>query len=111
LSAPLIAVSSSHAEGFLNAIGEAMSSAVPCVVTHVGDSAWVAGDTGMAVQARDPLSLASACQKLFDMGKDRLQKMGGRAPKRIVDNFSLDDVVRHYEHLYGQMLNNCAGAM
>jgi len=95
--------SSSYAEGFPNVIGEAMSCAVPCVVTDVGDSALIVGDTGMVVQPRDPLSLAYACQKLIDMGKDRLQEMGKRARRRIVDRFSLEYIVQHYEHLYGQM--------
>ena len=56
-----IAVSSSHAEGFPNVVGEAMACAVPCVVTDVGDSSWLVGDTaamrhrGGALQRFDPI--------------------------------------------------------
>jgi len=56
-----VLVSSSCAgEGFSNSVGEAMSCAVRCVVTDVGDSAQVVGGTGAIVPPRRPDLLADA---------------------------------------------------
>lgn len=92
--------SSSHGEGFSNTIGEAMSCGVPCVVTDVGDSAWIVGDTGQVVPPRDPDALAHALRELVDMGAEARRSLGQRARQRIVNHFSLESVVRQYEDLY-----------
>lgn len=98
--------SSSFGEGFSNTLGEGMSSAVPCVATDVGDSRWIAGDTGLIVAPRDPAMLAGAWQKLIDIGAAERQAMGLKARRRIIDNFSLDSVVKQYEDLYKQVIQS-----
>lgn len=95
-----IAVSSSSVEGFPNVIGEAMSCGVPCVVTDVGDSAAVIGDTGRAVARRDSAALARGISELLEMDDNERVALGRRARQRIIDSYSLDSVVRRYEDFY-----------
>lgn len=95
-----VAVSSSRGEGFSNVIGEAMSCAVPCVATSVGDSVWILADTGIVVPPRDPQALATALEKMIEAGEAGRQEMGRRARQRVIENFSLEAVVRKYEDLY-----------
>lgn len=101
-----IAVSSSaYGEGFPNVIGEAMSCAVPCVVTDVGDSALVVDDAGMIVPPLDPAALARACLALLEKGKEDRLETGRRGRRRIVEQYSLDAVVLRYQELYQEILN------
>jgi len=95
-----LAISSSHAEGFPNVIGEAMSCAVPCVVTDVGDSGWIVGHTGRVVPAQKPESLAEACKDLIKTGRERRQQSGLAARARIITRYSISSVVEQYESLY-----------
>ena len=95
-----IATSSSTGEGFPNAVGEAMACGVPCVVTDVGDSAWIVGDTGRIVPPREPTALAEAWGELICMEDERRRSLGEAARRRIIENFSIDTVVRQYEAVY-----------
>ena len=55
-----ISTSSSFSEAFPLVVGEAMACGVPCVVTDVGDSAWVVGSTGKVLPPRNSMALAEA---------------------------------------------------
>ena len=90
----LLISSSSFGEGFSNTIAEAMACGVPCVVTRVGDSAEVVGETGLAVPPRDPEALANACLKLLGKDEDHRQRMGEQARACIVSRFSRDRLVQ-----------------
>jgi glycosyltransferase involved in cell wall biosynthesis len=98
-----IASSSSLGEGFPNVVGEAMACGVPCVVTDVGDSAWLVGDTGRVVPPGDPIALAGAWRDLIRMGEDRRRSVGEAARRRIVEGFSIDVMVRRYETVYEEL--------
>lgn len=106
LNALDIASSSSISEGLPNAIGEAMATGIPCVVTDAGDSALLVGDTGIVVPKRDPEALCSAWQRLLDAGIDFRKTMGERARKRIMGHYSLQAMIRRYEALYINLITN-----
>lgn len=88
-------VSSSISEGFSNVIAEAMACGVRCVVTNVGDSAWLVGDAGEVVPPRDPVALKEAIGKLFD----RRQHTSLQIRQRIVEQFSAERLVADTEHV------------
>lgn len=96
----LLVSASSFGEGFPNVVGEAMSCATPCVVTDVGDSALVVGDTGWVVPPSDDVALASKMEEALAMPLAGLQEMGVRARKRVTDNFEIGMVVKRYELFY-----------
>lgn len=106
LNAALDIASSASAwgEGFANVVGEAMSCGVPCVVTDVGDSAFIVGDTGKLVPPGDPEKLAMAWKNVIALGRDERQALGMLARQRIIDNFSLGVVVKQYEDLYESLI-------
>jgi glycosyltransferase involved in cell wall biosynthesis len=96
--------SSAYGEGFSNTIGEAMSCGVPCVVTDVGDSARIVGDTGIVVPKKDPDALARGWHELLKMGREGRQALGDRARLRVLENFEIGKVVRQFEKFYTGLL-------
>lgn len=85
--------SSAYGEGFPNVIGEAMACGVPCVVTDVGDSAWIVGDTGIVVPPGDSELLAIGIQQLLTILKKDGQDKAIKVRERIETNFSLNKLV------------------
>jgi glycosyltransferase involved in cell wall biosynthesis len=95
-----VVVSSSWTEAFPNVVGEAMACGVSCVVTDVGDSAWIVGETGRVVRPRDPGALAAAVQGVLTLEPSARRMLGLAARRRVEREFSLGAVADRYEDLY-----------
>ncbi len=92
--------SSYYGEAFPLVIGEAMACGVPCVVTDVGDSALIVGETGYIVPPQNPEALAAGWLRMLNQTPEARQALGKDARRRIEARFALKTVVRRYEHLY-----------
>ena len=103
------AVSTSlYGEAFPMVIGEAMALAVPCVVTDVGDSRLIVGDTGRVVAPQDAPGLASAVLDIVQMDCGRRLQLGHAARQRVREQFDLRVVARRYEGIYQTTIDSAA---
>ena len=98
-----IATTTSRSEAFPIVIGEAMACGTPCVVTDVGDSAMIVGQTGVVVSPGDPEALANAWQKLIDAGPEVRRRLGMAARQRVQEHFSLSMIVERYQAIYAEL--------
>lgn len=92
--------SSAWGEGFPNVVAEAMATGVPCVVTDVGDSAELVGDTGRVVASEDYEAMANAIQDLISMSPLEKEELSRKARERISSCYSLAEIVKSYDKLY-----------
>lgn len=99
-------VAPSLSEGFSNAILEAMAVARPVVATAIGGNVEQVLDriTGLLVPAHDAEALAQAYGQLLDSPELRMQ-MGAAARKRVLQKFSIAQMIRAYEQLYTDLLS------
>ncbi len=93
-------LSSAYGESFPNIIGEAMACGVPCVVTDVGDAAWIVGDAGAVVPPQDPAALAEKCLAALALTPAQRRCVGDAARARVAEFFSLASVTEHYAEIY-----------
>jgi glycosyltransferase involved in cell wall biosynthesis len=98
-----IATTSSRSEAFPIVIGEAMACGTPCVVTDVGDSAMIVGETGIAVPPGDPNALAEAWRTLLEAGSEVRRRLGIAARARVQQHFALPAVVERYQAIYTEL--------
>ncbi len=87
----------SYFEGLPNALLEAMSSALPAVVTPVGVIPDVIrdGDNGVLVPVREPAPLAAALERLLT-DPVRARAIGARARATVADGYDDETAWRKY---------------
>lgn len=91
----LLVSASLYGEGVSNAICEAMASGLPCVVTAVGDSALIVGDTGVVVPPGDPVALADGILSQLRRSQTEGAALARAARKRIEVHYSIDALVNN----------------
>jgi glycosyltransferase involved in cell wall biosynthesis len=102
-AADVLCLPSAFGEGFPNVVGEAMACGLTCIVTAVGDSAAVVGDTGCVVSPGSPALLARA---ILDCMKPIRESppVNLAARQRIVENFGLDTMISATESSLSQVV-------
>lgn len=98
-------LSSSSGEAFPNAIGEAMATGLPAVVTDVGDAPIIVGETGIVVPSRNPDRLAEAILTLMGEDEGARTTRSQAARDRITSNYALKRLVTSYQELWLDLAN------
>lgn len=96
LSAADIYVSSSLGESFSNSIGEAMACELYCIVTDVGDSKLIVGETGKVVKAGDYKKIS---EKLYLYLKNIDMSRNKSARQRIIKNYEIKKITHRFEKM------------
>lgn len=101
-----IATTASRSEAFPIVVGEAMACETPCVVTDVGDSAFIVENTGKVVAPEDPRALADAWRSLINAGPAVRRRLGMAARRRIQRHFALAATVESYQNIYARLASS-----
>ncbi len=111
LSQVAVSVLPTLTEALSNTILESMAAGKPVVATNVGGNpeAVVDGVTGLLVRPRDAAALAEAISCLLADPK-RACRMGEAGRQRVIEHFSLEQMVRTTEKLYLDLLTGKTAA-
>lgn len=96
--------SSSRTEAFPLVVGEAMVLARPLVVTDVGDTALLVGDTAVVVDRENPQALARGLSTLLGASVEQRQALGQRAQARVRHEFSIEQMISRTVSAYARAL-------
>lgn len=102
-AADALVLPSLFGEAFPLVVGEAMATGLPCIVSDVGDSAYMVDDSGTVVTPGDDNALVEAMIGMVDMSVDDRARRGARARRRVGELFDIRKVVAQYENFYQSM--------
>jgi len=93
-------LSSSFGEAFPYVVVEAMACGTPCVVTEVGDSAEIVGDTGWTAPPGNIEALAGALLEALGEHEETHALRRQCARRRIEENFSIEQMAKAYQEVW-----------
>lgn len=91
---------SSITEGFPNVVGEAMASALPCVVTSVGDVQKITGNNALLIQPKNKKLLSKGLCEMLNMDNEKRNRMGLNGRKKIEKEYSVKLACEKHFNLY-----------
>lgn len=95
---------SAYGEAFPNVVAEAMACETPCVVTDVGDAAYIVGDTGWVVKPCNAEALANEIENALILSQlTGWQERCVSSRKRIDEQFSIRNMVTAYSSLWKEV--------
>ncbi len=98
--------SSSYGEGFPNVVAESMACGTPCVVTDVGDSSFIVGETGWVAKPNNHIKLAIEIEKaILENGSKKSMKRSKETRLRIENNFDIQKMITKYNELWNNVYN------
>ena len=87
-------------------VAEAMACGVPCVVTDIGDSSLLVGNTGRTVPPRSPEAQAQAWLEILTISAEAKNALGRQARAKISLEYNIGLAVERYLALYQSILIN-----
>ena len=103
-SLDVLMVTSCAVEGFPNVVIEAMASGTRCVVTDIGDSRAVVGDTGTVAAPKDVQALAKGAIDFIRSDLLARERGAKQARQRVIDCYTIGAVTDQYEALYDHLV-------
>jgi glycosyltransferase involved in cell wall biosynthesis len=94
-------------EAFPNVVCEAMACGTPCVVTDVGDAAFIVGDTGWVVPPKNPERLASAIEDAMEQIRGEAgTSIRARCRERVQNNFEIEKIIGRYNDVWKSVMGH-----
>lgn len=103
-----VLVSPSLWEGMPNVVIEAMAQGIIVVATNVGGIPELIeeGKDGFLVESKNIHALVDKISYIFNLPEEKRIEIRENAQKKIIKNYSIEKMVREYESLYQDLLQN-----